>query len=43
MSDKTVSPGKADERALYEAVGKVIEKYRDKPGSLIMVLHEAQR
>ena len=42
MSDKTVSPGKADERALYEAVGKVIEKYRDKPGSLIMVLHEAQ-
>lgn len=31
-----------EQREKYEAVAKVIEKYRDKPGSLIMVLHAAQ-
>ena len=32
----------AEERPLYEAVARVIEDYRDKEGSLIMVLHAAQ-
>ena len=32
----------ADEKALYDAVANVIEQYREKEGSLIMVLHAAQ-
>ena len=32
----------ADEKALYDAVAQVIEQYREKEGSLIMVLHAAQ-
>ena len=32
----------ADEKALYDAVAQVIEAYKDKEGSLIMVLHAAQ-
>lgn len=32
----------AQEREQYEAVARVIEQYRQKPGSLIMVLHAAQ-
>ena len=31
----------ADEKALYDAVAQVIEAYKDKEGSLIMVLHAA--
>lgn len=31
-----------DEKALYEEVSKVIDAYKDKEGSLIMVLHAAQ-
>ena len=31
-----------DEKALYDAVAKVIEQYKEKEGSLIMVLHAAQ-
>ena len=31
-----------EERALYEAVAKIIEKYKGTDGALIMVLHEAQ-
>ena len=30
-----------DEKALYDAVAKVIEQYKEKEGSLIMVLHAA--
>ena len=32
----------ADEKALYDAVARVIEQYKGKRGSLIMVLHAAQ-
>lgn len=31
-----------DEKALYDEIAKVIETYKDKEGSLIMVLHAAQ-
>ena len=31
-----------EERALYDAVAQIIEKYRGTDGALIMVLHEAQ-
>ena len=31
-----------EEQALYEQIGRVIDRYRDRPGSLIMVLHAAQ-
>ena len=33
---------RTDEKALYDAVAKVIEQYKEKEGSLIMVLHAAQ-
>ena len=33
----------ADEKALYDAVAQVIEAYKDKEGSLIMVLHAPRR
>lgn len=32
----------AEEKPLYDAVANVIQEYRDKEGSLIMVLHAAQ-
>ena len=38
--EKTCSCG--NEQALYDAVSKVIEKYKGTEGALIMVLHEAQ-
>ena len=42
MDDKRDTCCAADEQALYDQVAQVIERYRDKPGSLIMVLHAAQ-
>jgi len=38
--EKTCSCG--NEQALYDAVSKVIEKYKGTEGALIMVLHEVQ-
>ncbi len=32
-----------EEQAKYDQIAKVIETYRDRPGSLIMVLHAAQQ
>lgn len=34
--------GSTEEKALYDEVAKVIEKYKGTDGALIMVLHEAQ-
>lgn len=45
MSEHTqccCAPG-ADEQAMYDQVAQVIETYKDKEGSLIMVLHAAQQ
>ena len=42
MSEKVNTDLSAQEREQYEAVARVIEQYRQKPGSLIMVLHAAQ-
>ncbi|NLF79785.1 MAG: NAD(P)H-dependent oxidoreductase subunit E [Clostridia bacterium] len=33
----------SEEQAKYEQIAQVIEAYKDKPGSLIMVLHAAQQ
>ena len=32
-----------DEQAKYDQIAKVIDTYKDKEGSLIMVLHSAQQ
>ena len=32
-----------DDRARYDMIAEVIERYKDTPGSLIMVLHSAQQ
>jgi len=42
MNEKVNTDLSAQEREQYEAVARVIEQYRQKPGSLIMVLHAAQ-
>ncbi len=42
MREITQTDCPADERELYDAVAKVIEQYKGKKGSLIMVLHAAQ-
>ena len=42
MNEKVNTDLSAKEREQYEAVARVIEQYRQKPGSLIMVLHAAQ-
>ena len=42
MNEKVKTDLSAQEREQYEAVARVIEQYRQKPGSLIMVLHAAQ-
>ena len=42
MNEKINTDLSAQEREQYEAVARVIEQYRQKPGSLIMVLHAAQ-
>lgn len=42
MSEKVNTDLTDTQREQYEAVARVIEQYRQKPGSLIMVLHAAQ-
>ena len=43
MDDKRDTCCAVDEQALYDQVAEVIERYKDRPGSLIMVLHAAQQ
>ncbi len=42
MKERPVSSLTAEEKAQYDQIAAVIEQYKDKPGSLIMVLHAAQ-
>lgn len=42
MNEKYEACCPAEEAELYAQVAQVIERYKDKPGSLIMVLHAAQ-
>jgi len=42
MDEKKNITGDQQQREQYEAVARVIEQYKKKPGSLIMVLHAAQ-
>lgn len=42
MSEKVNTDLTDTQREQYEAVARVIDQYRQKPGSLIMVLHAAQ-
>lgn len=42
MNEKINTDLTDTQREQYEAVARVIEQYRQKPGSLIMVLHAAQ-
>ena len=42
MKERPVSSLTAEEKAQFDQIAAVIEQYKNKPGSLIMVLHAAQ-